>query len=138
MLEPMSKKGFTLIELLVVVTILAILSLAGIAAFRNTAGNARDAKRKADVDAIAKAYETKFDPNTSLYPILDPNGTDFTNGVIPTLPEGGDYTVLLTTPSNAFRICAALESTPVIRTGAYCWIHSKDSGCYCRGSSQGQ
>lgn len=116
----MKKDGFTLIELLVVVTVLAILALAGMAAFRNAAGNARDAKRKADIDAIAKAYETKFDAGSSLYPVLV--GTDFTSVEIPTPPEGGNYSGFVTAASSAFQICATLEN----------------GSQYCKSSSQGE
>lgn len=51
-------KGFTLIELMVVVAILALVTASGIIAFTSTQRNARDAKRIADVNAMAKAYET--------------------------------------------------------------------------------
>lgn len=47
--------GFTLIELLVVITIIAILSVMGMAVYGGLQKNARDAKRRTDLDAIAKA-----------------------------------------------------------------------------------
>lgn len=52
--------GFTLIELMVVVAIIGVLMAAGIVAFSGAQKNARDAKRKADVDAIAKAVEVYY------------------------------------------------------------------------------
>ena len=52
--------GFTLIELMVVVAIIGILMAAGIVAFSGAQRNARDARRKADVDAIAKALEQRY------------------------------------------------------------------------------
>lgn len=53
----MRKNGFTFVELLVVVTIIAVLSGVGIASFSSTNKEARDAKRKADLEAIRSALE---------------------------------------------------------------------------------
>jgi prepilin-type N-terminal cleavage/methylation domain-containing protein len=52
--------GFTLIELMVVVAIIGILMAAGIVAFSNAQVNARDAKRMADADAVAKLLEQYY------------------------------------------------------------------------------
>lgn len=49
-----SISGFTVVELLVVVVILGILATISVVAYGTIAANARDAKRKADVDMIAK------------------------------------------------------------------------------------
>lgn len=51
------KVGFTLIELLVVISIIAILSVIGMAVYSKVQQNARDAKRRGDIQAIATAYE---------------------------------------------------------------------------------
>lgn len=76
-------QGFTLIELLVVIAIIAILSMIGLTVFTTIQKNARDAKRKADINSIANAIEMKRTPGTSYY---DANITagDFGAGVIPT------------------------------------------------------
>ena len=57
------KSGFTLIELLVVISIIAVLSVIGMVVFSGVQKGARDAKRRGDVDAIAKALELHY--NTS-------------------------------------------------------------------------
>ena len=54
---PDKSKGFTLVELLVVISIIAILSVIGITIFTSTQSVARDAKRRADANAIHKALE---------------------------------------------------------------------------------
>ena len=62
-----SPQGFTLIELMVVISIIAILSVIGLTIFSGVQKNARDAKRKADLKAIATAleiYKTKSSTNT--------------------------------------------------------------------------
>lgn len=56
----MKKNGFTLVELLVVITIIAILATIGFTIFTNTQKSARDAKRRADIDAIATAMEVNY------------------------------------------------------------------------------
>ncbi|NCN07040.1 MAG: type II secretion system protein [Candidatus Pacebacteria bacterium] len=49
------KAGFTLIELLVVISIIAILTVAGIISFNKAGQSARDAKRKADLETVRQA-----------------------------------------------------------------------------------
>lgn len=63
MLERKSRYGFTLIELMVVVAIIGILMSAGIIVFTQAQVRARDAKRIADVDAIAKLMEQYYQEN---------------------------------------------------------------------------
>lgn len=54
----MSKnKGFTFIELLVVITIIAVVFAAGIVSYTTISKNSRDARRRADVEAIRQALE---------------------------------------------------------------------------------
>lgn len=60
--------GFTLIELMVTIAILAILISAGLYAFSNAQRNARDSRRRADMDAISKTMEQYFANNDSVYP----------------------------------------------------------------------
>lgn len=82
--------GFTLIELLVVVAILAILSMMGLALFGKGLSNARDARRREDVDAIAKALEINYVTGSATpYPIPQLNW--FSGNAIPKDPSGTDY-----------------------------------------------
>lgn len=67
------RKGFTLIELLVVIAILGILAAIGIASFLGAQEKARDAKRKSDLDNIARALELYFNDYNE-YPAGETDG----------------------------------------------------------------
>lgn len=119
--------GFTLIELLIVIAIISILSVVGIVLFTGVQKGARDAKRRADVDAIVKVYEMKF--SAGEYYEVTPN--DFAENKIPTPPEGGSYGGLISGMASGFQVCAALEDNP----NRVCSASS--STCFCVRSSQG-
>lgn len=123
-----SARGFTLIELLVVIAIIAILSVVGIAAFKGVTGGARDSTRRADIDAIAKAYEIQ---KTSGYIAL--SDSQFASGKKPQDPNSqkGDYFNWLAQDGSGFKVCASLDNNPntVCNTPAL--------NCYCKFSSQG-
>lgn len=53
----MFSRGFSLVELLVVVSLISILSAAALNSYSNAAGEARDAKRVSDMEAIGQALE---------------------------------------------------------------------------------
>lgn len=108
--QKVSQLGFTLIELMVVVAIIGVLMSAGILAFSNAQQNARDARRRADIDAIAKALEQYYQNNNFVYPATaGAIATYFPSGAAPLDPQGASYTSSLTT--TAFCVCATLEKT---------------------------
>jgi|SRR3990167_198796 len=57
------KRGFTLIELLVVIAIIGILASFAIASFTSAQVKGRDAKRKADLDAMKIALQMYYNDN---------------------------------------------------------------------------
>ncbi len=61
------KAGFTLIELLIVITIIAILSSIGLVSYTAFVKNARDTKRKADLQFIQSALE-QYHADQHYYP----------------------------------------------------------------------
>lgn len=64
------KSGFTLVELLVVITIIAILSVIAMTVFTNVQKSARDARRRGDIDAVAKALE--INKTAAAYKAIEP------------------------------------------------------------------
>lgn len=53
----MKKNGFTFVELLVVITIMAVVFAAGVVSYTNISKNTRDARRRADLEAVRQALE---------------------------------------------------------------------------------
>lgn len=92
------KRGFTLVELLVVVSIIAILSVIGITIFTSAQQSARNARRRGDIDAIAKALEVNKGATT--YNVLA--DTQFTSGARPVDSNNGSavYCVIASTTSS--------------------------------------
>ena len=110
---PKTSKGFTLVELMVVIVILAILAVVGITVFSNTQGSARDARRKADIQAISNALESNYSTNGSYQGVTT---SMFANGIIPTDPQTnntyatiGNYPTSGTT-NTTYNVCASLEN----------------------------
>lgn len=57
------KNGFSLVELLVVISIIAILSAAGIVVYQSVQPKTRDSIRKSDLNNLALALEAYFQKN---------------------------------------------------------------------------
>ena len=139
-------KGFTLIVLLVTISIIAVLSVVGFTSFTQVREKAWDAKKKADIDAIRKAYEQNFDPteNNGQGGYKKLRNDQFANGKIPTQPDGRSYIAVIGPPSadgsfpagavspsdEAFRVC-----TPINNNTVEC--NRPAENCYCGTSTLG-
>lgn len=117
-----SNKGFTLVELMVTVAIIAILSMVAIAVFTNLQKNARDTRRKQDIDAIASALEAHFGDsncgaNFSQY--CAPQTSWFANNQIP--PD----------PRNNQSDCGDSSSVDIYQKRCWYCIHADGSNGLC-------
>lgn len=116
--------GFTMIELLVVTTIIVVLTTIGLVSFQSTTRNARNAKRKADLEAIRSAL-VLYRSDEGEY--LDGSGTSvsFTQMVTdlyaadyysnPTLSDPKDvapYVYTYDSDTVDFELCGHLEPDP--------------------------
>lgn len=54
------RKAFTMIELIVVVSIIAVLTVTAIVSYLSAQSNSRDSRRRADVQAIASAFQIVY------------------------------------------------------------------------------
>lgn len=108
--------GFSLIELLVVATIIIILSAIGLVTFQNAGQNARNGKRKADMETVRQAlvlYRSDGNP----YPADDFESVTadlitagYLSAPAPTDPKE-DSGYVYTDMPNGFCICALMEGT---------------------------
>ena len=122
-----NKTGFTLIELMIVIVIIGMLSGISIFALQGARQQGRDARRKADLEAIRSAVEL-FKADCNVYPSSLPgSGSSLTGSAVlgcspantnvyiqsvPGEPSGGNYIYArLTTVT--YELCATLEQPPV-------------------------
>lgn len=94
-----NNRGFTLVELLVVVAIIAILSVIGLTIFTSAQSNARDARRKSDIEAIANALETGKEVASLTYKPLTIG--QFSGGSIPIDSTTAKYCIKVDTTVTA-------------------------------------
>lgn len=144
-----SARGFTLIELLVVISIIAVLSVIGIALYTNAQKNARDTARRGDIDAISKALEVS--KGTGGYVVL--SSVQFAKKVVPLVDlQSQPYCInspantqpadpgVWTTACPANYIAVAENTTPLGTSGSITawkvctWLES--GSAFCKTNSQ--
>ena len=114
----MKRRGFTLIELLVVVSIIAILTAAGMAVFTNAQKGARDSRRRADIKAMQSASELYYQ-STGSYPSAIGSATSFLDGglVLVDPKNAGVYSYVFSYNGTVgYNHCATLE----VAAGNFC------------------
>lgn len=117
--------GFTLIEMMVVVTIISLLATMGLISYSSTTKNARDGKRKADLEQIRSAlvlYRVDVGnyPASITWSTMSPIAT-YMSGSLPSDPKPAPYTQYSYTTAGGitFSVCAMLEVTST----SYCLVN---------------
>ncbi len=119
-----SVKGFTLIELLVTIAIVAIISVVAVALFGNIQQDARDGKRRAELESLANALEVNKSGGGGNYnPILAAQlaGSTFPGAsTTATDPQGYPYCIgaSATTTPPGVAIVANFVLSPIGCAGA--------------------
>lgn len=110
-------QGFTLVELLVVIAIISILAVIGVSVYSGAQGQARDGKRRSEINTIAKSIETAKDlavsPATYKYDATLA-AADFPKGV-PADPGGRVYCLKIWTT-----VGGAVEADPAAWISTTC------------------
>lgn len=163
-LKTTNNKGFTLVELMVVVSIVAILSVVGVTVYSGIQTRARDAARRADIDAIANALEVnkvsggvytqlanaQFAAGT--IPLKDPSGNVYCGNVTPSTIASNNITAQPTatdcvpatngagSPPATIGYKAISDTVPVPAAGTTSWKIctwlETTSAAYCKQSTQ--
>src|SRR3989344_2206691 len=117
-------KGFTFVELLVVITIIGVIFAAGIVSYSTITTRSRDARRKADLEAIRQSLEM-CRSLTGAYPADISSNVTCSVGVVllaktPTDPKpcGGPPVVSAYTYSRPTTMTYTL-SAPCFENGSY-------------------
>ena len=124
----MKKRGFTLIEILVASTIIAVLSVVGVASYTSINKRSRDAKRKSDLEQMRSALEM-YRIDNGFYPGISEGFIQIDSSIAglfvpdytPAIPEDPKstsqipiyyfYSPLGTAPPfYSYCICASMES----------------------------
>jgi type II secretory pathway pseudopilin PulG len=112
--------GFTMIELLVVATIIIVLTTIGLVSYSQANQNARNGKRKTDLETVRQAlvlYRTDQGsyPNTSSWSTMLTTIQDYLANTSVTDPQNvGEYVYEYSTSDGGvtFTACALLEPDP--------------------------
>ena len=115
-------RGFTLLELILVMAIIAILASAIWGNFFTSLTKSRDAKRKEDLDLMAKALDIYYNDNKAYPTSLPDGGNPFLNAVVtgviymqkipadPLFPQSTYCYPTVAAGSSTFKIYANLEN----------------------------
>lgn len=146
--------GFTLVELLIVIAIISLLATVGVVTYAGLQKDAKDAKRKADIETISTVLESNYTPGLNPYPSA--SGSLFTEGFIPTPPAGtlnslgtpetsyifvsvadSNNWVSTVAGGNRYKVCAHLEKpTGNALDEAGTFINTNNGAYFCKANQQ--
>jgi len=113
MRQTKKKKGFTLVEMLVAATIAALLAAVGLVSYRTANRNARDARRKADLEQVRAAMELARIDNGAY-----PSGSNFVSVVGGLVSDGYLSNANIEDPRNVLPYVYTFKSPPGGECGA--------------------
>lgn len=130
-----NQQGFTLVELLVVIAIIAILSAIAVTIFAQANAKARDARRKADIAAIAVAFEQYYSATSSYPASVSAPTAYYSLGVVPKDPQSGPGG---TCPAAAPFYCyeCSHNDSSCTPTGFKICAQLELGGTFCKGNLQ--
>lgn len=111
-----AKSGFSMIELLVVATIMIVLTTIGLVSYQNANRNGRNAKRKADLEAVRQGLVLYKTDNSTSYPSGDFSTmlttiADYLSSTNIQDPKSPTYDYTYSSSGTSFQVCATLEVT---------------------------
>ncbi|MBI2020053.1 prepilin-type N-terminal cleavage/methylation domain-containing protein [Candidatus Daviesbacteria bacterium] len=122
----LKRSGFTLVELLVVISIIAILAVIGLTIYTRAQQAARDARRRADIEAIAKAMEQYKVINSSYPTGCDNIPSDNAGWTLSSCGLSGYIQDMPKDPLNSRGGIASCDTTP----GCYLYKICIDTGIF--------
>lgn len=132
------KNGFSLIELLVVTTIIVILAAVGMVSFTSAGRNARNGKRKADMETVRQAL-VLYRADMSSYPTgsytamvgtLSSPSNSYLSQPTPQDPKYATMQYSYNPTANGFCLCATIEGTNLGNsTGTNCTFGTGNYYC---------
>jgi general secretion pathway protein G len=106
--------GFSMIELLVVTTIIIVLTTIGLVTYQSTGVNARNGKRKADMETVRQALvlyrvEQGTYPDTTSFSSMVSDVSDYLSAIDISDPVGDPYVYSYDSDGSTFTLTAELE-----------------------------